>query len=219
VCIYTTEWFGCIFTVSRITYLPRWFPVVFPAVFVFLSVLLLYGRSSLTSDTFLWRSDLTVFNQQPASDADSTCPAYKTLPGYSFSRSTLVGLWFNTAAPFPLARHDCISLPACCNIHPKAAVAHPHDVDAPGITNCSTRGQWGFCQANANGEYLYHWGENVVPLQLCLDWARPLLKPCDVISNYFEFLTLTWDAVMPLWAKRRRDFHNGSYRVRCLFIQ
>jgi len=28
-------------------------------------------------------SDLTVFSQQPASDADSACPACETLPGYS----------------------------------------------------------------------------------------------------------------------------------------
>jgi len=33
---------GCILTVSRITYLPGWFPVAFPVVFVFLSVLLLW---------------------------------------------------------------------------------------------------------------------------------------------------------------------------------
>jgi len=40
--IYTSEWCGCILTVSRITYLPGWFPVVFPEVFIFLSVLLLW---------------------------------------------------------------------------------------------------------------------------------------------------------------------------------
>jgi len=36
-CLYTAEWCGCILTVSRITYLPGWFPVAFPAVFVFVS--------------------------------------------------------------------------------------------------------------------------------------------------------------------------------------
>jgi len=29
-------------------------------------------------------SDLTVFSQQPASDADCTCPAYEMLPGYLY---------------------------------------------------------------------------------------------------------------------------------------
>jgi len=32
---------GCILTVSRIAYLPGWFSVAFPAVFVFLGILLL----------------------------------------------------------------------------------------------------------------------------------------------------------------------------------
>ena len=29
-------------------------------------------------------SDLTVFSQQPASDADSACPACEMLPGYAY---------------------------------------------------------------------------------------------------------------------------------------
>ena len=40
--LYTAEWYACTLTVSRITYLPGWFSVAFPAVFVFLSVLLLW---------------------------------------------------------------------------------------------------------------------------------------------------------------------------------
>jgi len=40
--VYIAEWCGCILTVSLITYLPGWFPVAFPAVFVYLNVLLLW---------------------------------------------------------------------------------------------------------------------------------------------------------------------------------
>jgi len=40
--VYAAEWCSCILTVSRMMYLPRWFPLAFPAVFVFLSVLLLW---------------------------------------------------------------------------------------------------------------------------------------------------------------------------------
>jgi len=40
--VYTAEWCGCILTVPRIVYLPGWFPAAFLAVFVFLSVLLLW---------------------------------------------------------------------------------------------------------------------------------------------------------------------------------
>ena len=47
------------------------------------------------------------------------------------SRSTLVGLCFNTAAPFSLARRYGL----CPHYPPKAAVAHPHDVDTPALTN------------------------------------------------------------------------------------
>jgi len=36
--VYSAEWCGCILTVSHIC--PGWFPVAFPAVFVFLRVLL-----------------------------------------------------------------------------------------------------------------------------------------------------------------------------------
>jgi len=38
--VYTAEWCGCI-TVSHITYVSGWFLIAFPAVFVYLSVLLL----------------------------------------------------------------------------------------------------------------------------------------------------------------------------------
>jgi len=67
--------------VSRIA----WFSVAFTAIFVFLSVIgvgppLLQRLSS----------DLTVFSQQPASNADSACPACQTLPGY----------WYLVAAPW-----------------------------------------------------------------------------------------------------------------------
>ena len=62
-------------------YLPGWFPVAFPAVFIFLQC-----PSPMAGPPKLQRlsCDLTVFSQQPASDADSTCPACKTLPGYSY---------------------------------------------------------------------------------------------------------------------------------------
>jgi len=45
--VYTAEWCGYILSVACITYLPGWFRVAFPAVFVFLSVL-------LTAEAFLW---------------------------------------------------------------------------------------------------------------------------------------------------------------------
>ena len=43
-------------------------------------------------------NNLTVFNQQKVSGADSICPSMLLI----ISHSTLVGLWFDTAAPLPL---------------------------------------------------------------------------------------------------------------------
>ena len=89
-----------------------------------------YGRSSLTAEAFPWPHCL-----QPAASfwCGLRMSSLRDCTGLLvLSSSTLVGLWFNTAAPFPLAH-----LYTFCLHHPylKAAVAHPHVMDAPAITN------------------------------------------------------------------------------------
>jgi len=50
--VYTAKWYGCILTVSRITYLPGWFP--FPSLWFWSSwVSFPYGRTSLAAEAFL----------------------------------------------------------------------------------------------------------------------------------------------------------------------
>jgi len=76
----TTQNSEAAYPVSRIMYLPGRFPIAFPAVFIFLDVLFLWQVLPNCKGFPLF----TAFSQQPASDADSTCPACKTLPRYSY---------------------------------------------------------------------------------------------------------------------------------------
>jgi len=77
-------------------------------------------------------SDLTVFSQQPASDADCTCPAYEMLPGYSY---VVAAPWevcdLTQLLPFLWSA----GITFVCIGHLKAAIAHPYDMDARAITN------------------------------------------------------------------------------------
>jgi len=75
---------------------------------------------------------LLLRQREPASDADSTCPAHELLLGHSY----LVAVpWFVCDLTQPLSFLWPAGIPLVCIIHLKAAIAHPHDVDAPALTN------------------------------------------------------------------------------------
>ena len=89
--VYIAEWCGCILTVSRIMYLPGWFPVAFPVVFVFLGVLLLWQvlpncRVFPLASLSLASSQLLM--QTPCVQLARRCRVTPSL----LSRSTLVSL-------------------------------------------------------------------------------------------------------------------------------
>jgi len=72
-------------------------------------------------------SDLTVFSQQPASDADSACPACEMLPSYSYL-AALPQKVCDLTQPLPFLWPA--GKPFVCIIHLKAATVLSHNVDA-----------------------------------------------------------------------------------------
>jgi len=108
---------------SCITYLPGWFPVAFPAVFIFW--VFFYGRSSLTAEAFLWPQSLASFWCRL-----HMCGLQNATGLLLLSRSTLVG---DLTQPLPFRWPT--GIPFVCIIHLKAAFAYLHYVHAPALIN------------------------------------------------------------------------------------